>query len=240
MRCSVSLQELKTEAVDPEQGFDAFPDAPGIYAIYNSEDKLQFVGITRKIRMSVMGHARDVPDLTRRIRYDVKPDASKEELGASWKELIEQHVTETGEIPPGNRSGNTTWKPKRAARRKPEIRLTPGKGIEDLTVSIEELIDQVVKSCKVVAFIKGSRMAPQCGFSYQMLTILNQNQVDYEVVNVLDEVHNPQLREKLKDYSQWPTIPQLYVDGEFIGGADILTEMQNKGELQKLLQKQKV
>lgn len=115
--------------------------------------------------MSVMGHARDVPDLTRRIRYDVKPDATKEELGASWKEIIEKHgacvivpalsmvsvlvlVNETGEVPPGNRSGDTTFKPKRA-RPKPEIRLTPGKGIEDLTVPIEELIDQVVKSCKV-------------------------------------------------------------------------------------------
>ena len=64
---------------------------------------------------------------------------------------------------------------------------------------------------QVVAFIKGTRTAPQCGFSYQLLTILNQNRVDYEVVNVLDEVHNPELREKLKVYSQWPTIPQVRI-----------------------------
>lgn len=88
---------------------------------------------------------------------------------------------------------------------------------------------------QVVAFIKGTRSQPQCGFSHKMLTILNESRTDYEVVNVLDEFHNPGLREAIKQYSQWPTIPQLYVSGEFVGGSDIVEEMQGNGELQQAL-----
>lgn len=70
-----------------------------------------------------------------------------------------------------------------------------------------------------------------------MLTILNRNHVDYEVVDVLDEVYNPGVREAIKSYSQWPTIPQLYVNGEFLGGTDILTEMQDNGEFEQVVMK---
>lgn len=88
---------------------------------------------------------------------------------------------------------------------------------------------------QVVAFIKGTRSQPQCGFSHKLLTILNDSRADYEVVNVLDDFHNPGLREAIKTYSQWPTIPQLYVAGEFVGGSDIVEQMQASGELAQLL-----
>lgn len=88
---------------------------------------------------------------------------------------------------------------------------------------------------QVVAFVKGTRSQPQCGFSYKMLQILNDSRTDYEVVNVLDDFHNPGLREAIKQYSQWPTIPQLYVGGEFVGGSDIVEEMQASGDLGKVL-----
>jgi glutaredoxin-related protein len=68
-----------------------------------------------------------------------------------------------------------------------------------------------------------------------MLTMLNEARTEYEVVNVLDDFHNPGLREAIKQYSMWPTIPQLYVSGEFVGGSDIVEEMQSNGELQKVL-----
>mmetsp|Transcript_27169 Transcript_27169/g.76643 ORF Transcript_27169/g.76643 Transcript_27169/m.76643 type:complete len:121 (+) Transcript_27169:442-804(+) len=74
-----------------------------------------------------------------------------------------------------------------------------------------------------------------CRCSKQVLSLLNACKVDYEVVNVFDEVYNPGLREAIKSFSEWPTIPQLYVRGEFVGGADILVEMHDKGELQELL-----
>eukprot|EP00879_Flechtneria_rotunda_P030673 GHRR01033339.1.p1 GENE.GHRR01033339.1~~GHRR01033339.1.p1 ORF type:complete len:214 (+),score=52.41 GHRR01033339.1:77-718(+) len=141
-------------------------------------------------------------------------------------------VAETGSIPPGNAPGETKWQNRTAARPKADIKLTAGKAIN---VPIETLIDQVVKGNKVVAFVKGTRSAPQCGFSYKMLTILNELKTDYEVVNVLDDFYNPGLREAIKQYSQWPTIPQLYINGEFIGGSDIVEQMQASRELQQVL-----
>ena len=90
---------------------------------------------------------------------------------------------------------------------------------------------------QVVAFIKGTRVAPECGFSKRMILNLEECGVDYEVVNVLDNTFNPGLREEIKTYSQWPTIPQLYAHGQFLGGADITGEMHDRGELKKVLGK---
>ena len=93
-------------------------------------------------------------------------------------------------------------------------------------------IDQEVKSNKVVLYMKGTKHAPQCGFSAQIAHILNTSGVNYLDRDVLSD---PELREAIKHYSDWPTIPQLYIDGEFIGGCDIAVELSKSGELQKLL-----
>lgn len=121
---------------------------------------------------------------------------------------MEEHINNDGNVPPGNVSGNTTWTARKARAAKPEIKLTPRPNTK-LNVPLETLIEKVVKDCSVVAFIKGTRTSPQCGFSHRVLTILNEHAVDYEVLNVLDENHNPGLREAIKNYSQWPTIPQV-------------------------------
>jgi monothiol glutaredoxin len=93
-------------------------------------------------------------------------------------------------------------------------------------------IDDLVKSDRVVLFMKGSRSFPQCGFSATVVQILNSLLPEYKTVNVLAD---PAVREGVKHYSSWPTIPQLYVDGEFVGGCDIVREMFASGELQKKL-----
>ena len=94
--------------------------------------------------------------------------------------------------------------------------------------------DQVTKN-RVVLYMKGSPDFPQCGFSANAVGILRACGVnDLYTVNVLE---NPDIRQGIKQYANWPTIPQLYVNGEFVGGSDILTEMHQNGELQKLLQK---
>jgi Grx4 family monothiol glutaredoxin len=129
--------------------------------------------------------------------------------------------------------GETKWQSRSVARAtKAEIRLTAGKAIN---VPIEKLIDAVVKDNRIVVFAKGTRQQPACGFSYKMLNLLNTIKADYEVVNVLDEFYNPGLRDAIKNYSQWPTIPQLYIKGEFVGGADIAEQMFNSGELQQMV-----
>ena len=93
-------------------------------------------------------------------------------------------------------------------------------------------------SCRVL-LTKQIASRVQCGFSYQMLETLNQSKAEYQVVNVLDEQYNPGVREAIKEYSAWPTIPQLYVQGEFVGGNDIVQEMAQSGELAKVLEQQK-
>ena len=207
------------------------PSTPGVYAVFNEDEELQYVGLSRKISSSIQRHAETVLPKMHSAHVFEMPGADKESLQSVWKGWIEAHVEETGNIPVGNRRGEGQWLLKQPARAKDEIKLTPGKGAQDLAVPMEALIDSLVKAKKVVAFIKGTRTQPECGFSHQVLLLLNQSRVDYETVNVLDEFYNPGLREAIKVYSDWPTIPQVYANGEFIGGADIITEMSENGEL---------
>jgi monothiol glutaredoxin len=93
-------------------------------------------------------------------------------------------------------------------------------------------IDTLVKSNDVVLFMKGTALFPQCGFSSRAIAILDHLGASYETVDVLQD---PEIRAGIKDYSDWPTIPQLYVKGEFVGGSDIMMEMFESGELQQLV-----
>jgi monothiol glutaredoxin len=94
---------------------------------------------------------------------------------------------------------------------------------------MNEFIDNEVKTNDVVLFMKGTPDAPQCGFSGQVVQILNYLGLDYKGINVLAD---EDLRQGVKDYSNWPTVPQIYVKGEFVGGCDIVREMFQQGELQ--------
>ena len=98
-------------------------------------------------------------------------------------------------------------------------------------------IDEIVKSKDVVLFMKGAELFPQCGFSARAVAILNHLNVPFETVDVLQD---PEIRQGIKAYSDWPTIPQLYVKGEFVGGSDIMMEMYEAGELQQLLKDKQV
>jgi monothiol glutaredoxin len=93
-------------------------------------------------------------------------------------------------------------------------------------------IEQLVKSNDVVLFMKGSVLFPQCGFSSRAVAILDRLGVTFETVDVLQD---QEIRQGIKEYSDWPTIPQLYVKGEFVGGSDIMMEMFESGELQQML-----
>ena len=98
-------------------------------------------------------------------------------------------------------------------------------------MSIDQFIDNEVKGNDVVLFMKGTPQFPMCGFSGQTVQILDYLGVTYKGLNVLE---NDELRQGIKSYSNWPTIPQLYVKGEFVGGCDIIREMFQAGELQQL------
>ena len=97
---------------------------------------------------------------------------------------------------------------------------------------VKDRIDQLVKANDVVLFMKGTALFPQCGFSSRAVAILDHLGVPFETVDVLAD---QEIRGGIKDYSDWPTIPQLYVKGEFVGGSDIMMEMFESGELQQLV-----
>jgi monothiol glutaredoxin len=97
---------------------------------------------------------------------------------------------------------------------------------------IQDTIRDTVKSNKVVLFMKGTKNFPQCGFSSRAVEILKKCGAEFKDVNVLAD---PAIRQGIKEFSNWPTIPQVYIAGNFVGGSDILTEMFQSGELQKLL-----
>jgi monothiol glutaredoxin len=105
--------------------------------------------------------------------------------------------------------------------------------MSDAQQSVQQRIDDLVKSNRVVLFMKGTAQFPQCGFSGRAVQVLKACGVaDLKTVNVFED---EDIRQGIKDYAQWPTIPQLYVNGEFVGGSDIMMEMYQAGELQPLL-----
>ena len=103
--------------------------------------------------------------------------------------------------------------------------------------NIKNKINDTIQNNEVCLFMKGSPEVPQCGFSLAVSNVLKHLEVKFVGINVLED---NELREGIKEYSDWPTIPQLYVKGEFVGGCDIVKEMFEKGELQKKLEEKKI
>ncbi|MGQ4649310.1 Grx4 family monothiol glutaredoxin [Lyngbya aestuarii] len=98
---------------------------------------------------------------------------------------------------------------------------------------LKERIDNLLNQNKILVFMKGNKLMPQCGFSNNVVQILNTLGVPYETVDVLAD---NDIRQGIKEYSSWPTIPQVYVNGEFVGGSDVMIEMYQKGELQQMVE----
>ncbi len=104
-------------------------------------------------------------------------------------------------------------------------------------MEIKDKIQKLIKENNVCLFMKGTPESPQCGFSMTVSNVLKYLNVDFKGVNILED---EELRQGIKDFSDWPTIPQLYINKEFIGGCDIVKEMFEKGELKKLLIEKKI
>ena len=102
-----------------------------------------------------------------------------------------------------------------------------------MTPELKQRIDQLVQHNKILVFMKGSKLMPQCGFSNNVVQILNTLGVPYETLDVLSD---DEIRQGIKEYSNWPTIPQVYINGEFVGGSDIMIELYQSGELQEMVE----
>jgi len=97
--------------------------------------------------------------------------------------------------------------------------------------SVDQRIQSLIDQNKILVFMKGNREVPMCGFSAMVVQVLNQLAVPYETVDVLED---PEIREGVKHFSSWPTIPQVYIDGKFVGGCDIIRDLYETGELEPL------
>ena len=102
-------------------------------------------------------------------------------------------------------------------------------------IDAQKRIDELVKSNEIVLFMKGNASFPMCGFSGRAIQILKAVGVDTKALATVNVLEDQEIRQGIKEYSQWPTIPQLYVKGEFVGGSDIMMEMYESGELQQML-----
>jgi monothiol glutaredoxin len=102
-----------------------------------------------------------------------------------------------------------------------------------MDTAVKDRIDQLVQNNPIMVFMKGNKLMPQCGFSNNVVQILNTLGAPFETFDVLAD---PAIRQGIKAYSNWPTIPQVYVNGEFIGGSDILIELYQSGRLQEIVQ----
>ena len=101
-----------------------------------------------------------------------------------------------------------------------------------MSPELKEKIDGLVSANKILVFMKGTKLMPQCGFSNNVVQIFHAMGAPYEAVDVLAD---PEIRQGIKDYSNWPTIPQVYINGEFVGGSDIMIEMHQNGKLKELV-----
>ncbi len=99
-----------------------------------------------------------------------------------------------------------------------------------MTPEVKARIEKLIQENKIMVFMKGSKLMPQCGFSNNVVQILNTLGVPFETYDILSD---PEVRQEIKEYSDWPTIPQVYVNGEFLGGSDIMIELYQSGELQQ-------
>jgi len=102
-----------------------------------------------------------------------------------------------------------------------------------MTPELKEKIDNLISQNKILVFMKGTKLMPQCGFSNNVVQMLNHLGAKYETVDVLEDWD---IRQGIKEYSNWPTIPQVYIDGKFVGGSDIMEKLHSNGELQQMVQ----
>lgn len=210
---------------DPSQ-FPPHWSLPGVYGIYNADNQLQYVAAAINVHDAIATHVRLINDPYRlhSVRTLLVADAEAAPLGEIAENWVLTHVEYEG-IPPGNSDEAPEW---REEEWKPDVYVCAGEPIEGE-------IRSLLRRNRVVLFMKGKRDAPRCGFSERTVAVLKGMLGDaFVCVDCLDE-RNGTLREEIKNYSQWPTIPQLFVDGDFVGGADIVAEMQQNGKLKKML-----
>ncbi|CAN8065701.1 unnamed protein product [Agarophyton chilense] len=228
-----SVEDLPTERIP--LAIDQLPShwaTPGVYGVYASDHSLQYVAAVADVSDAIANHIRFVrdPELCFAVRMlTVDNLDQKEALGDLAEKWVRTHAQHGPGIPPGNSDRAPEW---RKERKPDDIYFSE----HAQTEMAEGEIQAIIRENDVVLFMKGTRKMPRCGFSAAVVDILQSMTDEFVCVDCLDEWRNTGLRGAIKEYSQWPTIPQLYVRGEFVGGHDIVRDMMGTGELQTMIE----
>lgn len=231
-----NIEDIPIELVpwDDPKSVPSHWNRPGVYGVYSSDGTLQFVASTADVGVSMSGHKRviKVPELVHAVRMitvDNIEDAPLDKFAEAW--VMSYHEAELP-IPPGNTDEMPQWRDEPIS---PDVYFS---GVIDAPTEEEKAkleIENILANHKYVLFMKGTSNEPLCGFSKSVLEImsthLDKEAGQFVCVDCLNAERNVGLREGIKSYSSWPTIPQLYVNGDFVGGADIVSEMNQNGEL---------
>eukprot|EP00929_Paragymnodinium_shiwhaense_P090163 TRINITY_DN5035_c0_g1_i1.p1 TRINITY_DN5035_c0_g1~~TRINITY_DN5035_c0_g1_i1.p1 ORF type:complete len:484 (+),score=111.18 TRINITY_DN5035_c0_g1_i1:97-1548(+) len=235
---------FETEA-HPESGELMMPGLPGdtgVYAVFDAYGMMQYVGISKHIDKAIGGHANvigapEVYELIATVRCLPMPGADMEFMKAVWERWLRDYIQAGGAVPPGNlpegsEGSDDRWRNK-AGQRAP-LDLSGVRGINNEEDALDA-VKNAVAVHPVVLFMKGTPASPRCGFSARSAGILNRVGVPYDTVNVMDDEANPGVREAVKKFGSFPTIPQMYIKGELVGGADIITDLFEAGELKAMM-----
>lgn len=237
---------MEVDGMTGELDVSALPEATGVYAIYDDKSVLMYIGLSRQIRQSVANHAKSIgaleaPSLITSVRVAAVPGAGKELLKELWQQWIKEHMDDGGDIPQGNLpqdapGADPRWRTQSSAQANAPLKLAPPSGIYNMDEALEAVRKAVTKH-PVIIFMKGTPGMPQCGFSARSVGILREIGVPFDAVNILDGAANPMIRDAVKQYSNWPTIPQLFLGGKLIGGADIIGQMYENGQLEPAIRR---
>lgn len=241
MGAASGIDDLPLEGIPPEG--TPLPETwsrPGVYGVYNNSLVLQYVAAAVDVGDAVATHRRILADegqcyAVRMITVDSVEDAPLDTLAYNW---LVAHTQEGPGAPWGNTEAGAVWREEGLVDPGAEaVYFRPEAGSDQESVYNE--IRRLLRSHKVLLFMKGTRTEPRCGFSEATVRLLDRRcgRENFECVDCLDELRNAGLRDGIKTYADWPTIPQVYINGDFAGGADIIEEMDVNGELAKELAK---
>mmetsp|Transcript_37648 Transcript_37648/g.86934 ORF Transcript_37648/g.86934 Transcript_37648/m.86934 type:complete len:440 (+) Transcript_37648:58-1377(+) len=236
---------LEQDVVTGEPDTAGLPSEMGVYAVFDEASVLRYVGLTRQLDKSIRAHAKSIgveeaSQLISSVYFHEMPGSTKDQLKGTWERWIKDHMDGGGDVPAGNlpdsaAGADPRWR-SATSTAKPALTLGGGRGLVDVEEA-KEAVGRAVKQHPILLFMKGTPVMPQCGFSARAVGMLRELGVKYESIDVMDAVGNPFVRDAVKEYSSWPTIPQFFVNGELVGGTDIMTEMYENGQLEaKVLQ----